>query len=199
MIAAPKTARGRATRERIVTAAAELIRERGAAETSVDDVIDRAGASKSQLYHYFDDRAALLRAVVTHNADGVLGDLPPLTSWKAIRSWFDSLVELQVERRACGGCPIGTLVGQLAESDPQARLELASSFDRWQTHLRDGLGSMQRSGKLDSGADPDALATATLATIQGGLLLTQTRRDPTQLATALEAAYAHLRAHATTL
>lgn len=197
VVGAPKTARGRATRERIVTAAAELIRERGAAETSVDDVIDRAGASKSQLYHYFDDRAALLRAVVTHNADRVLGDLPPLTSWKAIRSWFDALVELQVERRGCGGCPIGTLVGQLAESDPQARLELARSFDRWQAHLRDGLGSMQRSGKLDRGADPDALAAATLSTIQGGLLLTQTRRDPTQLATALEAAYAHLRAHAT--
>jgi TetR/AcrR family transcriptional repressor of nem operon len=196
---APKTARGRATRERIVTAAADLIRERGAAETSVDDVIERAGASKSQLYHYFDDRGALLRAVVTHNADGVLGDLPPLSSWKAIRSWFDALVELQVERRACGGCPIGTLVAQLAESDQQARRELASAFDRWQTHLRDGLRSMQQSGKLDAGADPDALATATLSTIEGGLLLTQARRDPTQLATALDAAYAHLRAHATTV
>jgi AcrR family transcriptional regulator len=45
----PKTARGRATRERIVAAASELISERGVAETSLDDVIGRAGASKSQL------------------------------------------------------------------------------------------------------------------------------------------------------
>ena len=43
-----------------------------------DDVIERAGASKSQLYHYFADRGALLRAVVAHNAHGVLSDLPPL-------------------------------------------------------------------------------------------------------------------------
>src|ERR687896_1092578 len=71
----PITARGRATRERIVTAASELIRERGVAETSLDDVIARAGASKSQLYHYFEDRAALLRAVVDHNTEQVLGDL----------------------------------------------------------------------------------------------------------------------------
>ena len=42
----------------------------------------------------------------------------------------------------------------------------------------------------------DRLATATLASIQGGLILTQTRRDPGRLAVALEAAYAHLRAHA---
>ena len=196
MIAAPKTARGRATRERIVTAASDLIHERGVAETSVDEVIERAGASKSQLYHYFEDRAALLRAVVDHNADGVLGDLPPLDGWKAIRSWFDALVALQVERRACGGCPIGSLVGQLAESDPRARLALANSFERWHARLRDGLRSMQRSGKLDPTANPDELATATLAAIQGGLLLTQTRRDPAPLATALDAAYANLRAHA---
>jgi TetR/AcrR family transcriptional repressor of nem operon len=195
VIAGAKTARGRATRERIVTAASRLISERGVAETSVDDVIERAGASKSQLYHYFDDRADLLRAVVAHNADAVLGELPPLDSWKAIRSWFDSLVGLQTERRACGGCPIGSLVGQLAESDPEARVALADSFGRWREHLRRGLDSMQRSGRLDTSADPDRLATATLAAIQGGLLLTQTNRDPTQLAIALDAAYDHLRSH----
>jgi TetR/AcrR family transcriptional repressor of nem operon len=191
------TARGRATRERIVAAASELIGERGVAETSLDDVIERAGASKSQLYHYFEDRAALLRAVIAHNAEGVLSYVGgPPDSWKAIRSSFDSLVDLQVERQACGGCPIGALVGQLAEVDEGARRELVAAFGRWETRLRDGLRSMQLHGKLDQSVDPKELATATLAAIQGGLILTQTRRDPGQLAIALDAAYAHLRAHA---
>jgi TetR/AcrR family transcriptional regulator, transcriptional repressor for nem operon len=197
MIEAPRTAKGRATRERLVTVASELIGERGVAATSLDDVIERAGASKSQLYHYFEDRGELLRAVVARNTDTVLSDLRPLDSWKAVRSWFDSLVELQVERGACGGCPIGSLVGQLAEADEQARLALAASFARWEALLSDGLRSMQTRGRLDPSADPDELATATLAAIQGGLLLTQTSRNPGQLAIALDAAYAHLRAHAT--
>ena len=196
MLEPPKTERGRATRERIVAAASELIGANGVAETSLDDVIERAGASKSQLYHYFEDREALLRAVVAHNTDEVLGDLVPLDGWQAIRSWFDSLVELQVERRACGGCPIGSLVSQLAEADEEARRTLAGSFARWEAHLRDGLTSMQARGKLARSADPDELATATLAAIQGGLLLTQATRDPGQLAIALDAAYAHLRAQA---
>ena len=85
-------------------------------------------------------------------------------------------------------------MSQLAESDENARRALAASLDRWQRHLRDGLSSMQRTGKLDPKADAAALATATLASIQGGLLLTQAARDPGQLATALDAAYAHLRA-----
>jgi TetR/AcrR family transcriptional regulator, transcriptional repressor for nem operon len=200
MIESPRTARGRATRRRIVATASELIGERGMAATSLDDVIARAGASKSQLYHYFDDRAALLRAVVSHNTDDVLAAQSPhldsLDSWKAIRAWFDSLVQLQVDRRGRGGCPIGSLVGELAEIDEQARLALDGSFARWERHLADGLRSMQARGKLDRKADPDELATATMAAIQGGLLLTQIRRDPGQLTIAVDAAYANLRRQA---
>ncbi len=190
------TARGRATRERIVTAAAELIAERGSAATSLDDVIARAGASKSQLYHYFDDRAALLRAVVDRNAELVLGGLPPLDGWNALRDWFRSLVEIQEACGACGGCPVGGLVGQLAEADEPARLALAGAFARWEAHLRAGLRAMRASGKLAAGADTEALATATLASVQGGLLLTQATRDPRRLEIALAAAYEHLRCNA---
>ncbi len=185
MSSGPSTARGRATRERIVGAAADLIRERGGAATSLDDVLARAGASKSQLYHYFEDRDALLRAVVDHNADLVLGGLPPVDGWRAIRSWFASLVELQEACGACGGCPIGVLVGQFAEADEPARLRLADAFTRWEAHLRAGLRAMQARGKLAATADVDALATATLASLQGGLLLTQATRDPRRLKTAL--------------
>jgi AcrR family transcriptional regulator len=196
----PRTERGRATRERIVSAAAGLVYERGIARTSLDDVIERAGVSKSQLYLYFDDRSALLREVVPHNLALVLAAQEPhlvaLDSWRAIRAWLDALVELQAGGRARGGCPVGSLVGQLAETDEAARAALADSFTHWQAPLRKGLVAMQARGKLARRADPDELATATMASIQGGLLLTQVRRDPGQLAIALDAAYANLRAHA---
>ena len=196
VVDSPKTARGRETRERIVGAAAGVVGERGVAETSLDDVIEAAGASKSQLYHYFEDREELLRAVVSHNCDDVLAAQAPhlgaLDSWTAIRAWMDSLVELQVKRRARGGCPVGSLVGQLAESDEKGRQVLADSFERWEREIREGLRSMKARGKLARRADPDELLEPT----QGGLILTQARRDPNQLAIALDAAYEHLRANA---
>ena len=201
MIDLPRTAKGRATRARIVAAAAALVREHGAAETSLDEVIEHAGVSKSQLYHYFQDKADLLRAVVTHQADMVLAvqepQLQALDSWSAIRAWFDRLVMLQVERQGCGGCPIGSLVPQLAETNDAARAELSVSFDRWEGYLREGLVAMRAREVLRADADIEALVTATMAAIQGGLVLTQARRDPAQLARALDAAYAHLRAQGT--
>jgi TetR/AcrR family transcriptional regulator, transcriptional repressor for nem operon len=195
--APPKTEKGRATRERIVATAAGLVREKGVRGTSLDDVIAAAGVSKSQVYHYFDDKADLMRAVVSHTRAELLAGQRPyldrLDSWVAIEAWFDSMVGQQRALHAHGGCPIGSLVPELAEADDGARRELASSLDEWQRHLVEGLRAMRDNGKLSRRADPERLSIATMAALQGGLLLTQARRDPEQLQIALDAAFAHLR------
>ena len=98
-----------------------------------------------------------------------------------LRAWCDALVDLQRSRGARGGCPIGSLAGQLAEHDEGARLELADGLDRWEAAIRQGLQRMAARGELRPGADPGVLAQSTLAAVQGGLLLTQVRRDPDQL------------------
>lgn len=69
---------------------------------------------------------------------------------------------------------------------------IAEGFDQWEAHLRDGLTRMKIEGKLSKDADPATLATATMASIQGELLLTQVRRDPCQLRIALDAARSNL-------
>ena len=195
----PRTTKGRATRDRVLGAATALVFERGVADTTLDDVRTAAKVSKGQLYPYFADKEALIHAVIDRTIQQVLAAQPRLTdlsSWTAISRWLDDLVELQVARQATGGCPIGGLAGQLAETDELARQALAAGFDRWEEPLRIGLEKMRSQGKLQRGADPARLATATLAAIQGGLVLTQTRRDPRQLRVALDAAYAYLRSFA---
>jgi TetR/AcrR family transcriptional repressor of nem operon len=198
-VSEPVTDKGRATRNRVLDAAAALVFEHGVAGTTLDDVRVAANVSKGQLYHYFADKEDLVRAVIDRTIQQVLDAQPrliDLSSWPAIAAWFDDLVQLQVDRHAVGGCPIGSLAGELAETDEQARTELAAGFDRWEAPLREGLRQMQAGGQLMRGADPARLATATLAAIQGGLVLTQTRRDPQQLRIALDAAYAYLRSFA---
>jgi TetR/AcrR family transcriptional repressor of nem operon len=198
-VSEPVTDKGRATRNRVLDAAAALVFEHGVAGTTLDDVRAAANVSKGQLYHYFADKEDLVHAVIDRTIQQVLDAQPrllDLSSWAAIAAWFDDLVQLQVDRHAVGGCPIGSLAGELAETDEQARTELAAGFDRWEAPLREGLRQMQAGGQLMRGADPARLATATLAAIQGGLVLTQTRRDPQQLRIALDAAYAYLRSFA---
>ena len=192
MTAPPVTAKGLETQRRIVLAAADLVTELGAADVSLDDIQARTGASRSQLYHYFDDRDDLIRAAVAATTEAVLGAqnglLDKLDTWAGIDRWFDALVALQEQRQARGGCPIGSLAGQLAERDPLARAAIADGLERWETHLQQGLQRMQAAGRLRQSANPAKMATATMASLQGGLLLTQVRRDPQQLRIALNAA-----------
>lgn len=175
MPALPKTEKGRATRNRIFTAAAGLVRANGVRATRVDDVIDAAGVSKSQLYHYFDDKADLIRAVVDRIKTVLLDQQHPflgrLGHWADIGAWFDAIVADETNRHPRGGCPLGSLVPELADSDELAREVLARAFDEWQHHLTEGLRRMQARGELRAGADPERLATATMASVQGGLLL----------------------------
>ena len=190
------TAKGKATRGRIVDAAAELMFAHGVARTGVEDVQKRAGVSASQLYHYFGDKRTLVRAVIARQTEAVLEAQEPLIgrldSFEGLQAWRDVLVDLQRQRACAGGCPLGTLATELADADPEARAELAAGFDRWEEPIRAGLRAMHERGDLRPEADPDRLALAVLAAVQGGLLLTQTRRDPEPLAVALDTVLAHI-------
>jgi TetR/AcrR family transcriptional repressor of nem operon len=188
----PVTERGRQTRQRIVAAATQVVAEKGALGASLDDVGARAAASRSQLYHYFDDKSDLLRAVAKTTSDAVLGAQEDLFSglgtWAGLVRWADALVAVQQERDGKGGCPIAGLLGQLGERDDDIRAVLADGFDRWEASIRAGLEAMVASGELRAGTDPDWLAASTLASLQGGLVLSQARRDPRPLRRALDGA-----------
>jgi AcrR family transcriptional regulator len=190
------TRKGQATRDRIVAAAAQLMFTKGVAGTSTDDVQAAAGVNTSQIYHYFGDKRNLVRAVIAFQTDAILDAQQPLLSkldsLTALRAWRDVLVDMQSARQCQGGCPIGSLASELAERDLEARSELADGFRRWEQAIRDGLRAMHKRGDLRPDADPDKLALATLAAVQGGLLLTQTRRDTLALEAALDTVLAHI-------
>jgi TetR/AcrR family transcriptional repressor of nem operon len=104
-----------------------------------------------------------------------------------MRAWRDFVVRHQRELGCRGGCPIGSLGSQTAETEPEARAAVAAGFRRWEDTIRAGLQEMHSRGRLTPGADPDELALATLAALQGGLLLTQIQRDTKPLETSLDA------------
>lgn len=191
------TARGAATRARIVEAAAELVFAAGVAETSLDAVLAASGTSKSQLYHYFADKDDLVLAVIERQTERVLAAqelyLQELDSPAGLRRWRDALVELQRQRQCVGGCPLGSLASELSDA-PRARVLLAESFARWESYLASGFTTMQNRGELRPGTDPHDLATTVMTALQGGLLLTQTMRNTRPLELGLDMALDHVAA-----
>lgn len=191
------TPKGRATRERIVAAAAELMSWRGVARTTIEDIQEAAAVSTSQMYHYFADKGDLVAAVIDFQTDRVLAvqhlGLDRLECLEDLRRWRDIMVDLMRRLGCVGGCPIGSLANDLAETDPLARAQVARSFVQWENMIRDGLKAIAARGELPDGTEVDNLALATLAAIQGGLLLSQVRRDTAPLEAAVDTMIEHLR------
>ncbi|MBA3747213.1 MAG: TetR/AcrR family transcriptional regulator [Solirubrobacterales bacterium] len=192
----PKTRRGQQTQAAIVSAAAELMYERGVRATSVGDVLARAGAGKGQLYHYFATKDDLIAAVLEHQLEQVLQQLAAfrLDTWAGIRAWFDALLEGQ-RTRAYRGCPVGSLSSEMAAASAELASRVAAAFQRWEDALTESLQRMRDSKVLASSARPRALARTTLAAIQGGYLVSAATRDLEPMRSALEMAYDHLRVH----
>jgi TetR/AcrR family transcriptional regulator, transcriptional repressor for nem operon len=188
------TRKGQQTRQRIVTAAAELMYEHGVTEATLEDVRAAAGVSGSQIYHYFSDKQELLLAVIDHQTEAVLAMQAPhfdrLDTIAGLREWRDALVEYQRRLQCRGGCPIGSIGSEVAENNPQARLAVASGYLRWEAAIRAGLRTMHARSGLRG--DPDDLALALLTALQGGLLMTQIHRDVRPLEVALDAMLDHI-------
>jgi TetR/AcrR family transcriptional regulator, transcriptional repressor for nem operon len=182
------TRKGQETRRRIVDTAADLIFDQGVAHTTIEDMRTAADVSSSQLYHYFDDKPALVRAVIEHQADKIVAGQQTfdLSSLEGLRAWRDWVIEHQRELHCSGGCPIGSLGSELAETNPEARVQVAEGFKRWEATIQSGLREMHARGRLTPDTDPDTLALALLAALQGGLLLTQIERDTKPLEAALD-------------
>jgi TetR/AcrR family transcriptional regulator, transcriptional repressor for nem operon len=195
-LARPTTPRGAATRARIVEAAAGLVYRRGASATSLEDIMEASATSKSQLYHYFADKDALMHAVIEFQTRRMMGvqaaHLDVVDSLAGLRRWRDAVVSMNKAARGVGGCPLGSLASELSDRSEGARALLAHGFELWESHLEQGLRAMRDRGEIKPEADPAELATAVIAALQGGLLLAQTTRRSRPLELALDMAIGHI-------
>lgn len=190
------TARGAATRERIVATASDLFAVGGVNGTGLDQVLRAAGASKSQLYQHFPGKDALVLAVVEwrrrHQSEPIVRTLDDITTREGLATWLDGYVGGDADVELTRGCPIGSLASELAETDPDARAALAGCFAAWREALAGIARRLRDAGELPADVDVDAVARAQLAILEGGRLLAQTERDGRSLRAAADGALALL-------
>jgi AcrR family transcriptional regulator len=189
------TAKGRATRQRIIDGAAAKIRVHGAVATTLDDVMAHTATSKSQLFHYFPGgKEQLLLAVAEQEAARVLSDQQPqlgeLTSWAAWQRWRDVVVERY--RKQGQQCPLSTVMSEIGRT-PGAQAVTTALIEQWRSEIESGVRAMQRQGKIAGSLDPLRVAAALLAGIQGGVSVMLATGDLGYLEAALDVGIANLR------
>src|ERR1700741_1347342 len=196
------TAKGRATRDRIVQAAAELIVTQGLSASNMENVRRAASVSGSQLAHYFADKSALIRAVIRRQIGVVLDfhrqpKLGGLASFDDFERWIE--LNMRYLRRIgyFGTPPYHALAAQLAKSDDSTREALAAGYRQWIELLQQAIQRMKDDGVLVADADPRELALVIVNAHQGGGTLAFTYRAEWPHADAVRFAVNYLRMFAT--
>jgi AcrR family transcriptional regulator len=196
------TAKGRATRDRILQVAAELILREGLSTLNMDALRKAASISGSQLAHYFADKQALIRAVVVRQIHVVLDfhrqpKLGALNTFDDFERWID-LNMRYLRRIGYSGTPTyHALAGQLGKSDSATRETLASGYWQWIDLLEQVIQQMKDNGLLVATADPRNLALVIVSAHQGGATLAFTYRANWPHADAVRFAVNYLRMFAT--
>jgi AcrR family transcriptional regulator len=195
------TAKGRATRERIIRTAAELILAQGLSAMNIDTVRKLASVSGSQIAHYFADKQELIRAVIARQIQVVLDfhrqpKLGGLETFDDFERWI-TLNMRYLRRVGYTGTPTyHALVGQLAKSDDATRAALASGYRQWVSLLEESIQRMKDNKLLIADADPRQLAMVVVSAHQGGGTLAFAYQQDWPHADAIRFAVTYLRSFA---
>ncbi len=124
----------RKSHERILAAAARLLRERGIGATSVGDVMKAAGMTHGGFYRHFQSKDDLVAAAFEHAVDGVVHDMEAAPSAAARRAsretYLDTYLSMEHVRNRAQGCPLASLANELARAEHSARGAAASASTR---------------------------------------------------------------------
>lgn len=184
-------------KERIVQAALELFHLQGVKGTSIDEVLKKSDAGKSQFSHYFKTKDGLVLAVVDHLQklirSGKVDSNYSIKSWPDFEAWFDRYINFQRTVDCELSCPLGTIGNDLNGEQDQLRRAVNSFFDWSVGQLARFFAERKAAGELNASADPDALADFCLTVMEGGMLMTKINRDTKTFENAAAQALAYIK------
>ena len=172
------------TRDRILTATAELFRRQGYNGTSLKQVTEAAGAPFGSLYHHFPGGKEQLAEEVIRSSGAAYRELfeqvyaaagDPAT---AVRDFFDGAAQVLEETGYLDACPIGTVALEVASTNDRLRAATAEVFESWRRSAAVRL--------IEAGTAPERaeeVAGALVAAIEGGFMLSRAARSPEPMRT----------------
>ncbi|RBO96434.1 TetR family transcriptional regulator [Nocardia puris] len=170
----------KSTRERMVTAAVEVLRERGAGGVTIDAVLARSGAPRGSVYHHFPGGRAQLLTEALRFAGDAIGTIIDSASARGYRGALADFTDLwrTILRDSdfTAGCPVVAVAVGPADDDPELFAHAEALFARWHAALT---GAFDAEGLAP--AVSARLATMSLAAIEGATVLCRAQRSTAPL------------------
>jgi TetR/AcrR family transcriptional regulator, transcriptional repressor for nem operon len=184
--------KGERTRERILDLTYESVIRKGFAATSIEELVEAAGITKSGFFYHFKDKSDLARQLIeayTQRNARFLDDMTgrarelsedPLHSFLI----FLKLYAEKMEEKTAGhpGCMVATVTFQDQSWDPATRQLVVDMVVEWRTRFVAWLEEIARAYPPKGKASLEDLADAILAFTYGGMTLVRALGEPRAIA-----------------
>jgi TetR/AcrR family transcriptional regulator, transcriptional repressor for nem operon len=192
-------------RERILDAAQQLVMERGFSATTVDAILDVAGASKGAFFHHFASKADLGRVLVERyaRADGELLERLMEVAESRTADPAEQLIEfvaafeagLEDLSLAQPGCLFVSFIYEQFPGQDDTRKLILDDVLRWRERILDKLMHATQRRAPAMAVDLESLADHVFTILEGGFVLARATGEPLKLRDQLR----HVRAYLTLL
>ncbi|SRR5579862_1745569 len=166
----------------VLERAMQLFWSKGYEATSLDDLCDATGLSRSSLYAAFGDKRHILFQSLSRYVDRgsehiakVLAREMPLRA--ALAHFLDGFIDAIVAGPGRSGCFIGNCAAELARNDREAMTRVRDALARNEGYFYDAIVAAQARGELAATADLRALARFLTSSIQGLRLVGKANPD----------------------
>jgi len=153
-------------------AAMHVFWRKGYEHTSMQDLLDAMGLSKSSLYQAFGGKQALFERCMTHYGDEMIGGLRAALQTSPsglgfIRRFLESV--LDEARGVCEakGCLVLNTANEFARRNPQIAQAVAQGLNRFHEVLRAAVMRAQQEGDIEANRDAAMLATYLVSSMSG--------------------------------
>jgi TetR/AcrR family transcriptional repressor of lmrAB and yxaGH operons len=174
--AAKLTNKRGSTRNRMLLSAAEVLREKGAAGVTIDEVLTRSGAPRGSVYHHFPEgRAQLLTEALLFAGDSItaiIDDAATHGCVTLVRQFVAFWERTLVDSDFAAGCPVVAAAIGSDDDDPALTTIAGDIFRRW----RDALARAFVADGFDD-AEAGSLAVTCIAALEGAAVLCRSTRD----------------------
>lgn len=185
-------------RARLIEAARALVRRKGFAATSVDDLCVAAGVTKGAFFHHFASKEALGVALI-EDWTATTGAMFAGHPYNALPDPLDRVFAYLDLRREILGQPLpeftcvaGTTVQEVYQTSPPIRKAAGESIVSGFDHVRRHLAAALAQHPVD-GVTADSLAQQFQVAVQGGIILAKAMDDPALAREALDHLERYLR------
>jgi TetR/AcrR family transcriptional repressor of nem operon len=166
--------------------AMELLWTKGYEATSLDDLCEVTGLSRSSFYATFGSKRKLLLRSVDRYVERRVPKLiemlaRPLPVHDAFAALLGDFIDQIVAGAGRRGCFLGNCAAELPRSDRGALTQVRQGLGRTEAVFREALARAKARGELQPKADVDALARFLTAGIQGLRLVGKVNPDRSAL------------------